>query len=334
MTNATMTAIRQARRPQGAPTAADFEFVTSPLPRPDSGQALVRNLYLSVDPYMREFMEWGGWELGAGLEGRSLGRVIESSEPALPEGAIVVHRRGWSTHAVLRARDGRVILPPDGVPLSAYLGILGGTGLTAWVGLTRIARLLRGEDIFISAAAGAVGCAAGRIARQLGARTIIGSTGTTRKASWLTEAAGFDVAFSYRDRPVAEGLVQTATDGIDIYFDNVGGDHLEAAIDVLREHGRVAWCGAVAQYNTLREPPAAPRNLFDTVEKSLRIEGFLVRNHLDAREEFEQFAIPLIKSGAIPLDETITDGFERMVDAFTGMLRGENTGKALVRLEP
>jgi hypothetical protein len=329
----TMIAVRQARRPSGAATAADFEFVTAPLPRPASGQALVRNLYMSVDPYMREFMEWGGWELGAGLEGRTLGRVIESREPALPEGSVVFHRHGWSTHAVLSAGDARVISPPDGVPLSAYLGILGGTGLTAWVGLTRIARLRPGEDIFISAAAGAVGSAAGRIARQLGAGKLIGSTGTQHKARWLTGTAVFDAAFSYRDAPVAGQLSNHAPDGIDIYFDNVGGDHLEAAIGALRDHGRIAWCGAVAQYNNLRQPPAAPRNLFDAVEKSLRIEGFLVRDHLDARDEFERFMIPRILSGEVPLDETITDGFERVIDAFIGMLGGENTGKALVRLD-
>jgi NADPH-dependent curcumin reductase CurA len=330
----TIISVRQVRRPHGAPTEADFEFVAAPLPRPAIGQALVRNLYLSVDPYMREFMEWGGWELGAGLEGRTLGRVIESREPSLPEGAVVFHRHGWSTHAVLSAGDARVISPADGVPLSAYLGILGGTGLTAWVGLTRIARLRPGEDIFVSAAAGAVGSAAGRIARLLGAGQIIGSTGSQRKARWLTENAGFDAAFSYRDAPVAGQLASHAPDGIDVYFDNVGGDHLEAAIGALRDHGRVAWCGAVAQYDNLRHPPAGPRNLFDTVSKSLRIEGFLVRDHMDACQEFERFMIPRIQSGEIPLDETVTNGFEHVIDAFTGMLGGQNTGKALVRLEP
>jgi NADPH-dependent curcumin reductase CurA len=329
----TMLSVRQVRRPHGAPAAADFDFVTAPLPRPAEGQALVRNLYLSVDPYMREFMEWGGWEKGAGLEGRTLGRVIESREPSMPEGAVVFHRHGWSTHALLRAGDARLISPPDGVPLSAYLGILGGTGLTAWVGLTRIARLRAGEDIFISAAAGAVGSAAGRIARQLGARRIVGSTGSQRKARWLTATAGFDAAFSYRDGPVAKQLVSHAPDGIDVYFDNVGGDHLEAAIGALRPHGRVAWCGAVAQYNNLREPPAAPRNLYDAVSKSLRIEGYLVRDHLDARQEFEQFMVPLIQSGEVQPDESITDGFEHVADAFIAMLNGANTGKALIRLD-
>jgi hypothetical protein len=179
-----------------------------------------------------------------------------------------------------------------------------------------------------------VGTAAGRIARLLGAGQVIGSSGSAHKARWLTEAAGFDAAFSYRDAPVAEQLANLAPDGIDVYFDNVGGDHLEAAISVLRDHGRVAWCGAVAQHNSLRNPPGAPRNLFDTVGKSLRIEGFLVRDHTDAREELEQFITPRIQSGEIPLDETVTDGFEHVVDAFTGMLRGANTGKALVRLDP
>jgi NADPH-dependent curcumin reductase CurA len=283
---------------------------------------------------MRELMEWGGWERGAGLEGRTLGRVIESREASLLEGAVVLHRHGWSTHAVLSAGDARVISRPDGVPLSAYLGILGGTGLTAWVGLTRVARLRPGEDIFISAAAGAVGSAAGRIARLLGAGKIIGSTGSQRKARWLTEKVGFDAAFSYRDAPVTGLLAGHAPDGIDVCFDNVGGDHLEAAIGVLRDHGRVAWCGAVAQYNNLSNPPEAPRNLYDAVSKSLRVEGFLVRDHMDARQELERFMIPKIQSGEVQLDETITNGFEHMADAFIGMLGGENCGKAVVRLGP
>jgi NADPH-dependent curcumin reductase CurA len=189
-----------------------------------------------------------------------------------------------------------VIEPADGVPLSAYLGVLGGTGLTAYVGLTRTARLQPGEDLFISAAAGAVGSVAGQIAQLLGAGRIVGSAGSAAKVKHLTENLGFDAAFDYHDGSVTDLLADAAPDGIDVYFDNVGGDHLEAAIASLRHFGRVAWCGAVAQYN-LAEPPPAPRNLYDVVEKSLRVEGFLVRHHMDARHEFEQFIVPHIQSG-------------------------------------
>jgi NADPH-dependent curcumin reductase CurA len=326
------TAVRQIRSPQGEPARDDFTFVTAPMPAPVDGQVLVENLYLSVDPYMRELMEWGGWERGAGLEGRSLGRVVESREPALPEGTVVFHRHGWSTHALLTAADVRRVTPSDGVPLSAYLGILGGTGLTAYVGLTRIARLQPGDDLFVSAAAGAVGGATGRIARLLGAGRVVGSTGSMAKAEHLTSELGFDAAFDYHAGPISEQLAKAAPDGIDVYFDNVGGEHLAAAIDALRDHGRIAWCGAVGQYNDLGNPPAAPLNLFDVVGKSLRLQGFLVRNHLDTREEFEQFLVPHIESGQVGVDETLTDGFDSIVDAFLGMLRGENVGKALVRL--
>src|SRR4051812_2952727 len=286
-----LTAVRQIRRPQGPPVAEDFEFVTHPIPTPGKDQLLVEAVYLSVDPYMRELMDWGGWELGYGLEGRTIGRVVSSRVPSLPVGTLVFHRHGWSTHAVLDATDVRVIEPADGVPLSAYIGILGGTGLTAYVGLTRVARLQAGETLYVSAAAGGVGSAVGQIARLLGAERIIGSTGSAAKVKHLVENLGFDVAFDYHTETLAEP--------IDVYFDNVGGGQLAHAIDHLRDHGRIAWCGAVGQYNALDDPPAAPYNLFDVVGKSLRLEGFLVRNHMDARVDFERFLIPAIHSGQI-----------------------------------
>ncbi|WP_163507498.1 NADP-dependent oxidoreductase [Fodinicola acaciae] len=328
----TLTAVRQVRRPSGPPVADDFAFQVKPLPSPADGEALVENLYLSVDPYMRELMDWGGWELGAGLEGRSLGRVVASREPSLPDGAIVFHRHGWATHSLVTAAQSRVIQPANGVPLSAYLGVLGGTGLTAYVGLVRIARLQSGEDVFVSAAAGAVGTAVGQIARLLGAGRIVGSAGSATKVAYLTDKLGFDAAFDYRTGNLVESLAKVAPAGIDVYFDNVGGEHLTAAIESLRDFGRVAWCGAVGQYNNLADPPAAPYNLFDVVGKSLRIEGFLVREHLDAREEFEEFLVPHIQSRRVRVEETVYDGFESIVEAFRGMLRGENLGKTLVKL--
>jgi NADPH-dependent curcumin reductase CurA len=326
-----LTAVRQVRRPEGEPRKDDFTYVTVALPDLLTGQVLVENLYLSVDPYMRQFMDLGGWELGGGLEGRSIGRVVESRDPQLPAGTTLFHRHGWSTHAVLTAADARRIDLPAGVPLSAFLGILGGTGLTAYVGLTRIARLRPGNDLFVSSAAGAVGGATGQIARLLGAGRIVGSTGSAAKVEHLTRRLGFDTAFDYHGGPIAELLADAAPDGIDVYFDNVGGDHLAAAIGALRDHGRIAWCGAIAQYN-LSDPPAAPGNLFDVVGKSLRLEGFLVRNHMDAREEFEQFLTPHVQSGQILVDETVVDGFDNMIDAFVGVFRGDNTGKMVVRL--
>jgi NADPH-dependent curcumin reductase CurA len=325
----TALTVHQIARPAGFPTPAHFRFVESPVPEPAPGTALVENLYWSVDPYHREMMD-GDFELNAPLEGRALGRVIASRDPALTEGEIVFHRQGWRTHAVVRPGETRRLPHHEGVPLSAYLSILGGTGLTAYVGLTRIARLREGDDLFVSAAAGGVGTATGRLARLMGAGRLVGSAGSPAKVAYLTEQVGYDEAFDYHAGPVAGLLARAAPEGIDVFVDNVGGDHLGAAIGALREHGRVVRVGTVGQYNT-PQPPLALFNHADVVEKSLRIEGFLVRNHLDTQEELYEFAVPHLRSGRLALDETVVDGFERIVEAFLSMLHGGNTGKIIVR---
>ncbi|MFG2180632.1 NADP-dependent oxidoreductase [Streptomyces abikoensis] len=327
----TFHAVHQVVRPEGMPTADDFAFVTGTLPDPVAGQALVENLYLSVDPYMRECMN-GVWELNAPLEGRSVGRVLASEDPRLAVGDLVFHRQGWRTHALVTADEARVIRQAEGVPLSAYLSVLGGTGLSAYVALTRIARLQEGESLFVSAAAGGVGTAAGQLARILGAGRVIGSAGSPAKVRHLVEDLGFDAAFDYHDGPVTALLREAAPDGVDACLENVGGDHLEAAIDVVRPHGRIVWCGAVSTYNDPENPPAAPRNLYEVVGKSLRLEGFLVREYPHLQEEMEEALIPHIRSGRLVPDETVADGFGHVVDAFLGMLRGENTGKMIVRI--
>ena len=321
--------VQQTARPTGFPTPDHFRFAESPVPDPAPGTALVENLYWSVDPYHREMMD-GDFELNAPLEGRALGRVIASRDPALPEGEIVFHRHGWRTHSVVRPEETRRLPRHDGVPLSAHLSILGGTGLTAYVGLTRVAQLRGGDDLFVSAAAGGVGTATGRLARLLGAGRLVGSTGSAAKAAYLTQHVGYDEVFDYHAGPVAGLLSKAAPDGIDLFVDNVGGEHLGAAIGALREHGRVVRIGTVGQYNT----PDAPLALFnhaDVVEKSLRIEGFLVSNYRDVQEELYEFAVPHLQSGRLALDETIVEGFDRIVDAFLLMLRGGNTGKIIVK---
>ncbi|MEV4997528.1 NADP-dependent oxidoreductase [Streptomyces niveus] len=328
-TTAPAVAVHQIARPTGFPTPGHFRFVESPVPEPAPGTALVENLHWSVDPYHREMMD-GDFALNAPLEGRTLGRVIDSRDPALPEGEIVLHRHGWRTHSVVRPDEARRLPRHDGVPLSAHLGILGGTGLTAYVGLTRIAQLREGEDLFVSAAAGGVGTATGRLARLMGAGRLVGSAGTPEKVAYLTQRVGYDAAFDYHDGPVADLLAKAAPTGVDVYVDNVGGDHLGAAIGALREHGRVVRVGTVGQYNT---PDALPVrfNHADVVEKSLRMEGFLVRNYQAVQEELYEFAVPRLISGQLALDETVVTGFDRIVDAFLSMLRGGNTGKMIVR---
>ncbi|GAA0389429.1 NADP-dependent oxidoreductase [Streptomyces luteireticuli] len=329
----TFHAVHQIARPHGLPTAADFAFVEEPLPAVAPGTALVENILLSVDPYMREAMD-AEWELNTPLEGRSLGRVVESRDPALAVGDLVFHRAGWRTHALVSTAEGARALPRhEGVPLSAWLGLLGGTGLSAYVGLAKVARLRAGETVFVSAAAGGVGSAVGQLARLMGAGRVVGSAGSAAKVRHLVDDLGFDAAFDYHDGPVAGQLATAAPDGIDVYFDNVGGDHLEGAIAAMRPHGRIAWCGAVAQYNST-EPPPAPRNLYDVVEKSIRLEGFLVRNNRHLQGEWEDFLVPHIRAGRVVQDETVVDGFEGIVEAFRGMLQGRNTGKMLVRVTP
>ncbi|MFK0257765.1 NADP-dependent oxidoreductase [Streptomyces sp. NPDC090445] len=336
MTANTAYAVHQTARPTGFPAASDFALVRTAVPEPAPGTALVQNLLLSVDPYHRGLMDGGedGFELGTPLEGRSVGRVLASRDPGLREGDLVFHREGWRTHALvtLGVEGTRLLRPYEGVPLEAYLSILGGTGLTAYAALTRTAALREGEDLFVSAAAGGVGTAVGHLARLMGARRIIGSAGSAAKVRHLTGVLGFDAAFDYHDGPVGEQLAQAAPDGIDVYVDNVGGDHLEGAIGSLREFGRIAWVGGISMYNGDRSP-AAPRNLFEVVHKSLRLEGVLVRHHTDLQEELEEFVVPHLRSGRVGTDTTVVQGIDRTVEAFLGVLRGDNTGKMLVRLD-
>lgn len=264
-TNHTAHAVHLIARPTGFPSPTDFAYVETPVPSPAPGTALVQNLLLSVDPYHRGMMDGGegGFELNTPLEGRSVGRVLASRDPGLREGDLVFHREGWRTHALvtLGVEGTRKLRGHEGVPLEAYLSILGGTGLTAYAALTRTAALREGEDLFVSAAAGGVGTATGHIARLLGARRIIGSAGSAAKVRHLTGVLGFDAAFDYHDGPVGEQLSKAAPEGIDVYVDNVGGDHLAGAIDVLREYGRIAWVGGISMYNGDRSCGRAPQPL-------------------------------------------------------------------------
>ncbi|MFF4259672.1 NADP-dependent oxidoreductase [Streptomyces sp. NPDC001663] len=330
--NETALTVHQTARPHGFPTAEHFAFVESTLPEPVADSALVENLYWSVDPYHREMMDDlpGGFALGTPLEGRTIGRVIASRTPRLAEGEIVLHRQGWRTHAVVTPEETRQLPRFDGVPLTAYLSILGGTGLTAYVGLTRIARLQEGEDLFVSAAAGGVGTATGRFARLLGAGRLVGSAGSAAKARHLIQEVGYDAVFDYHDGPAADLLGKVAPDGIDVFVDNVGGEQLAAAVGALREFGRIVRIGTISQYNN-PDPPTPRFNYADIVEKSLRMEGFLVSNYRDIQEELYGFAVPHLQSGRLVPDETVVDGFEHIVEAFLGMLRGRNTGKIIVR---
>ncbi|MBN3825880.1 NADP-dependent oxidoreductase [Burkholderia sp. Ac-20384] len=325
------TLVHQVERPHGEPRREHFRFVRQPLAPLAPGEVLVRNVHFSVDPYMRECMD-GDWALHAPLEGRTIGQVLRTTDPMLRPGDWVFHRQGWRTYAQVPAQALRVIRPAEGVPLTAWLSILGGTGLTAWVALTRIVRLQPGESLYVSAAAGGVGTAAGQFAKLLGANRIVGSTSHERKARQLTSGLGYTDAFVYQPGQVGAQLRERIPEGIDVYLDNVGGEQLEAAIAVLKDHGRAALIGAVAQYSAL-QPPPAPRNLFDVVGKSLTLQGFLVKDYANLQQELEAFAIPHLQRGDIVAPETITKGFDTIVDAFLAMLAGGNLGKAIVSVD-
>ncbi|MET9299938.1 NADP-dependent oxidoreductase [Micromonospora aurantiaca] len=326
--------IHLASRPQGWPTPENFRLVTTEVPTPGPGQVVVRNRFMSVDPYMRGRMNdvksyVPPFALDAPLDGGAIGEVVAGEAGGVKPGDTVLHGLGWREYALVDARGVRKV-DPDLAPVTAYLGVLGMTGLTAYAGLLDVAAMKPGETVFVSGAAGAVGSMVGQIAKLRGAGRVIGSAGSAAKVERLT-ALGFDAAFDYHDGPVYKQLKAAAPDGVDVYFDNVGGDHLEAAIGAMNLHGRAAICGMIAQYNAT-EPPAAPRNLALVIGKRLTLRGFLVGDHGHLREQFVQEVAGWLREGRLSYDETIVDGIEQAPEAFLGLLRGENLGKMLVRL--
>lgn len=304
------------------------------LPELQDGQVLVRNDVMSVDPYMRGRMNdvksyVPPFQIGKALEGGAVGTVIESRNDDVPVGTSVLHALGWREYAVLDAGRFQVV-DTDAFPASTYLGVLGMTGLTAYAGLMAAAEFKEGDAVFVSGAAGAVGSMVGQIAKLSGASRVIGSAGTPEKVQRVLDL-GFDAAFNYHDGPVRESLKKAAPDGIDVYFDNVGGDHLEAAISSLNVDGHVAMCGAIAQYNQ-SEPPCAPRNLALAIGKRLTLRGFVVQKYSSMAPEFRATVGPWIAEGKIQWDETFRDGLDNAAQAFIDLLDGANTGKMVVRL--
>jgi NADPH-dependent curcumin reductase CurA len=326
--------IQLVRRPVGTPSPADFRTVTVDLPELGEDEVRVRNEYVSVDPYMRGRMNDARsyvqpFGLDETMTGGAVGRVIESRSDTLPVGTAVLHGFGWRNVAQGPAQQFSP-LPETGLPLSAFLGAAGMTGLTAYAGLKRVAALREGDVVFISGAAGAVGSIAGQIARELGASRVLGSAGSAAKVSLLKDRYGYDEAFNYKDAPVRQQLRALTPDGIDVYFDNVGGDHLEAALDRLNTGGRAALCGAISQYNDTGRTPG-PDNLANLVTRSLKLEGFIVGQHQDLQPEFAEKMTQWLTEGSVVFDETVVDGIENAVDAFLDMMKGANTGKMLVR---
>jgi NADPH-dependent curcumin reductase CurA len=327
--------IHLASRPEGWPTPENFRLVEADVPAPADGEALVRNLVMSVDPYMRGRMNDAKsyvppFALDAPLDGGAVGEVVESRSPDLAPGDLVLHSRGWRDYAVGPATSFRR-LDSAGVQPSAYLGILGMPGLTAYVGLLEIAGMKEGDVVFVSGAAGAVGSIAGQIAKLKGASRVVGSAGSPEKVTYLVDELGFDAAFDYHAGPVAEQLAVAAPDGIDVYFDNVGGDHLEAAIGAFHVFGRAALCGAISAYNAT-EPPPGPRNMWYLISKRLTLRGFIVSDHSHLAPQFTAEMGQWLAEGKIEFAETVVEGLENAPDAFIGLLRGQNTGKMVVKV--
>ena len=322
-----------ASRPNGLPTAANFMLARVTLEPLTDQQVLVRNLFMSVDPYMRGRMNEGKsfipqFELGKPLEGGAVGEVIESRAKEFKPGDVVTSNLGWREYFMGSPKDLHPV-SREIQPLSVYLGALGMTGMTAWAGLNLV-EVKAGDVIYISGAAGAVGHVAGQLAKLRGCR-VIGSAGSADKVKCLRDECGFDVAFNYKTSPVLEQLTREAPDGIDVYFDNVGGETLEAALAALRVHGRIIACGGISGYNE-EKPRPGPTNLFNMTTKRLTMKGLIVRDWLDRQAEFEKEVGGYFRAGKLKNKETLVEGIGQAAGAFIGLFEGKNVGKMVVKL--
>jgi NADPH-dependent curcumin reductase CurA len=324
-------------RPVGVPQASDFELAQVPIREPKAGEVLVRNIYMSVDPYMRgRMVERKSYvppfQLGRPLTGGCVGQVVQSKSDVFPVGAYVLSMLGWREYYVTDG-SGLTKIDPNLAPLQAYLGVIGMPGLTAYVGLLDIGQPKQGETVFVSAASGAVGSLVCQIAKLKGCR-VVGSAGSDEKVAWLLNEAGIDAAFNYKKvEDLKAELGVLCPNGIDVYFENVGGEHLEAALAHMNRYGRIVVCGMISQYNATEAVPG-PHNLGVTITKRLMIKGFIVSDHTDRLPEFYADMGRWIAEGNVKWKETIVEGIESAPQAFIGLFKGENLGKMLVRIGP
>ena len=326
--------IRLKSRPSGVPNAGNFELATITLPDPGPGEVQVRNTWMTVDPYMRGRMNdvksyAPPFQIGEAMQGGAVGQVIASNDPAFKAGDPVQSFLGW--REAFNAPAGMVQkLDTHGLPPQAFLGVAGMPGLTAYVGLLKIAALKDGDVVFVSAAAGAVGQVVCQIAKLKG-HTVIGSAGGAEKVAYLKEL-GVDHVIDYKAEPdLTAALMRAAPDGIDVYFENVGGAHMEAALMAARPFGRFALCGMISQYNAT-DMGEGVRGLILVVGKQLRLEGFIVSSHVDMQQAFISDMSGWIASGKVKWRETVEEGIENAPTAFLKLFKGENLGKMLVKL--
>ena len=325
-----------ASRPVGMPKADDFRIEAVPVPEPGAGQVLVRNLWMSVDPYMRGRMSdrksyAPSFEVGKPMEGRAIGQIVTSNHPRLREGAVVSSMLGWREYFV---SAGEGLSPLDAsLPLSAYLGVLGIPGFTGWYGLKQIGRPKAGETLVVSGAAGATGSLVVQMGKILGCR-VVGTAGTDDKCAYVTRELGADVAVNYKMTGDAfDALRRACPHGIDIYFENVGGPLLDMVLRLVNPFARIPLCGMISQYN-LDPPDPGPRYLFSMIANRVLMQGFIISDHLSLYPEFLAEVGGWLKSGRIKREETIVDGIENAPRAFLGLFSGDNVGKMVVRLAP
>jgi NADPH-dependent curcumin reductase CurA len=327
--------IKMASHPDGALEDDDFDLVDEPVPEPADGEALVRTLYLSLDPAIRVWMNGidtyvPGIHVGDVMRAGGLGEVVQSRNAAYTEGDLVFGMMQWSEYCIARAGpDGMMTLPRQ-EPITAFLSVLGVTGLTAYFGMFDVAQPKEGETVVVSGAAGAVGSVAGQIGKIIGCR-VVGIAGGPEKCAWITDELGFDAWIDYKSEDVAARLRETCPEGVDVFFDNVGGEILDAVLGQINLHARIALCGAISQYDTAELSPG-PRNFINLIPQRGRVEGFIL---LDYRDRFVDAILQLgqwVQEGRIRYAEDIVDGLENAPAAFRRLFTGENTGKLIVKV--
>ncbi len=323
-----------AARPVGFPTESDFRLEESPIPSAGDGECVIQVSYLSVDPYMRgRISERKSYaasvEIGGVIVGGAVGKVIESKSDKFAVGDYAVGNLGWQEYAALPATELRKA-DPSMAPLSTWVGVVGMPGLTAYFGLLQVATIKPGETVCVAAAGGAVGSAVGQIAKIKGCRAV-GIAGTDEKCAWLRDAAGFDATINYKTENVHEALKTACPDGVDAYFENVGGPITDAVFPHLNVRSRVAICGQISQYNAV-DAPEGPRLFWHFIVKRIRAEGFLVFDFADQHSEALAELAGWVGSGQIKYQETVASGIENAPAAFISMLNGGNIGKQLVKL--
>lgn len=328
--------------PAGLPELSSFETKEIDVPAPGEGEMLCRTVWMSVDPYMRGRMRpevksyIPPFSLEAPLEGGAVSEVVASNNPGYKPGDYVVDfQGGWKEYYISKGERVQKV-DPNIAPLSAYLGVLGMPGMTAWAGVTQILEPKEGETVFVSGAAGAVGSLVCQLSKIKGAR-VVGSAGSPAKCEWLEKEIGVDVALNYKDYnnagQLTKALAAAAPKGVDCYFENVGGMHLEAALNCIGFGGRIALCGMIAQYNN-QEPEPGPPNLVNLIGRGVMARGFIVSEYMDQAMAFATEVAPLLAQGKIKFQESVYDGIDKAPEAFLGLFKGENFGKAVIRVGP